>query len=358
MLSSIKQALDYAPIEPTVSNPEPAAHCLSLSHHTVESIFPVEPRIASPQLSGVNAAVHYEPLEPVISASVTTAGLQELSLHVDEALEYPPIEPTHLKLHAISEAPRLIAGVAEKAGFSLEPDSGAVVNNHITNITNTTNLTTHIDARQFKITTTSRKDLPTKSSPRNIPTSYASSASVPHDDSGVFGGLSMKPRHRRTPVDPSDKLGKPGNTDTNTLDKITKTWPVEEPTQNKLSTPSCTTPTTSKAIQVTTSGKNLSLSSLAHNILHGLMVVLAIHWWLIWNKLYDWEHANGVGFDKGVGNVHDRYGQYGNGHVLLGMLPHNLLSADSPLPATAINIITSTISALEGWIGYEPTPLF
>lgn len=100
------------------------------------------------------------------------------------------------------------------------------------------------------------------------------------------------------------------------------------------------------------------LHSDVHYFLHALVVLLAFFCWRFWNQFHAWEYANGVGFGEGYGNAYDDFGPYGNGHVLLSMLPLNWVSADSHLPARAVEVITSTVSAFEGLMGFGPTPAF
>lgn len=95
-----------------------------------------------------------------------------------------------------------------------------------------------------------------------------------------------------------------------------------------------------------------------HYTLHLLMLPLALVCWRFWSQVHAWELANGVGFGEGFGDTYDNFGPYGGGHYILSQLPLNWLSADSQLPARAVEVITSTVSAFEGLIGFGPTPSF
>ncbi|KAF1925753.1 uncharacterized protein M421DRAFT_423308 [Didymella exigua CBS 183.55] len=100
------------------------------------------------------------------------------------------------------------------------------------------------------------------------------------------------------------------------------------------------------------------LDSKLHYLLHALTVLLVFFCWRFWTQVHAWEQVNGVGFGEGFGSAHDDFGPYGDGHFLLSRLPLNWVSADSHLPAKAVEIIVSTASALEGLVGLEPTPSF
>ncbi|KAL1642162.1 hypothetical protein SLS61_009823 [Didymella pomorum] len=92
-----------------------------------------------------------------------------------------------------------------------------------------------------------------------------------------------------------------------------------------------------------------------HYILHAVM---AFFCWHYWSQVQAWEQVNGVGFGEGYGGAFDHFGPYGNGHRLLSMLSHSWISADSPLPAKAVEVIASTAGAFEGLFGLGPTPSF
>jgi hypothetical protein len=173
-------------------------------------------------------------------------------------------------------------------------------------------------------------------------------------DSIVSSVSSTTSRRRRSPIDPFFRLRK--NSDRNVLEKLPPGYPLEDvaqiPTESQHATP-----VPLHTIH-TTSPQPTTLSLFLHNLLHIFFLLLACYCIHIRNKLLAWENANGVGFGEGYGNVNDRYGSLGNGHVLLGLLPVNLLSADSWMPEKAVNFITSTVSAFEEWAGLIPTPLY
>ncbi|KAF3007959.1 hypothetical protein E8E13_011343 [Curvularia kusanoi] len=95
-----------------------------------------------------------------------------------------------------------------------------------------------------------------------------------------------------------------------------------------------------------------------HILLTVIIVILLWYWQATANQLLAWENANGFGFgfSEGQGINYEFYGPYGNGHYLLGRLPNNLLSADSPLPIKAVKAIIGTVSSFENLIGYGSGP--
>lgn len=95
-----------------------------------------------------------------------------------------------------------------------------------------------------------------------------------------------------------------------------------------------------------------------HYALHALLLPLTFFCWRYWSQVQAWEQVNGVGFGEDFGGTYDDLGPYGNGHYLLSKLPLNWVSADSQLPARAVYVLTSTVSAFEGLIGLGPTPAF
>ncbi|KAJ8107667.1 hypothetical protein OPT61_g8711 [Boeremia exigua] len=79
-----------------------------------------------------------------------------------------------------------------------------------------------------------------------------------------------------------------------------------------------------------------------------LVVILAWRWWVVGGRLSDWKGANGAGVSEGFG-LGSSSRPYGNGRVLLGLLPLNLISADSRLPAVVVEAIIAGLSAVEDW---------
>ncbi|KAF2625764.1 hypothetical protein BU25DRAFT_110932 [Macroventuria anomochaeta] len=379
--SDINEALDYAPFEPTISPSELPAPTLSLSDLTVESVSPSQPSIAPLLISNVQTALDYAPAGPAISASTTIPEPQKLSLHAGETLNYAPVQPATMALLAAPETETLTSNIFKHAFVSLDPDpsSGSVTDPHAHQACDKSD---RMDSKA------NRKGTKPEGKSADFIDSlwwqYGSPCpslnSSRHKNLGADPEIATSSLRRRSPIDAFAKLPEPSGT-TN-LDELSATWPLEdepigesaklqcaasttttsispalESTTLKLTTSKPTTPpftpTTPGAVPVA-QGKGL-LTASAHYLLHFLMV---LYCWHIWSQLHDWEHANGVGLGEGYGNVHNGYGPYGNGRVLLGMLPINLLSADSPLPAKAVEVITSTVSAFEGLIGLGPTPLF
>ncbi|XPS68833.1 hypothetical protein M3J09_001114 [Ascochyta lentis] len=247
--------------------------------YSIEPVSPGEPVVPESSLcedtvEDVHGALDYALVFPTISKSAPKAEPQKLSLHVDESLNYPPIQPS--------------------------------VTGHV-----------HV----------------------NHPERH---------DSLFVPGPAKTFRNRRRPLDPLPKLD--NRLGTNGLDDLLEVWPLGTEAQGP--------PPPIPHVQ-TVVAQNKGSNRFFHYVLHTIFVLLCLYCWRVKTQLHAWEHANGVGFGEGYGNVHDHYGSpYGNGHYLLGMLPHNIISADSLLPEKAVVIITSTMSALENWVGLGPTPMF
>ena len=398
--SNISEALDYAPAEPAISPSESPAPILSLSKNTVEVVSPFEPRVAPLALFNVQTAYEYAPAGPTVSTPTAIAESQKPSLRVDEVLNYSPIELSTPPLLAAAESQTLTLDIFEYAVVNLNPDSGSVsvTDPHAHQVTAKSNRIGSKAVYKGK-----------RSEGRNSKCfdSLWEQHSLPRPslnrsrskDLGSASEITASSLHRRSPIDAF--AGLPGPSGTVDLDEVLATWPLEDETKDESTTLQCSTstlttpplpamlisqtpissmpvstpssaPITPSAILVV-QGKKLGakhvlshltregLNSFDHYMVHLLMAsivaFLAWRWWVVGNKLWHWEHADGGDFGEGYGgNVYDRYGPYGNGHVLLGMLPLNLLSADSLLPVKAVEVITGTVSAFEGLIGLGPGP--
>ncbi|KZM26085.1 uncharacterized protein EKO05_0001203 [Ascochyta rabiei] len=310
---------------------DPAALKFSLYVEMVECLSPIEPKLPLFAHSSIHEALDYAPAMFTTSIPDSPAEPSRLSSNLDELLNYPPVEPTPPTPPATPEAEFLGLHVIEHASLSLEP----------------------INPRHVKAPS-SLRDSPIESSLQKLLPAQAPMNDAKRYDSVVTAEASNAFRRRRSPLNPVARLR--NHTDTNVVDDLSRIWPLADGTQAEPSSPQGPPPSSPRVHYMFV--QNNELSSFFHYLLHTIFVFVCLYCWTIKHKLYSWEHANGVGFGEGYGNVHDRYGSpYGNGHYLLGMLPINLLSADSLLPERAVVAITSTVSALENWVGLGPTPL-
>ena len=385
MTLSIRDAVS---IEPQHTEP------LLLGYSSIRDISSIEPfQPATPMLSMCIAMVAdfspREPGTPELSTLVETVRcLSPIELwpaplaasSIISTVDYAPVEPTALTVPLILGSQKHSAHVIEHTDFSLRPSTRDVIANehqrfsvHHTmpkyghkDLTNPENSDlknccsckcglSHNDlSRRNSCMISPHNDLVHKKSapqelfpPKLLNTAGCMSSSLGSESSGTI-------RHRHGFIDPFGRLPKPSNS--NNLENVLSIWPIEEKTLEQPFSSEGSSPCIPLRSCTTTPKKRFS--HFIHYFLHALFVLVSLHCWYIRNKLYAWEYANGVGYSEGYGNTHDRYGPYGNGHVLLSMLPLNLLSADSPLPLKAVDFITKTFNAFEGWIGYGPTALY
>lgn len=137
-------------------------------------------------------------------------------------------------------------------------------------------------------------------------------------------------------------------------------WPVADEDDDEPPSAASTIPPTPLVGPAVALNKGLSLPNL--HILAILVAILSVYCYYLYQQLRAWELANGDGFIGGSGSHNDRYTPYGNGHLLLAyfqrMVPGKWVSADSPFPSKAVDMMTGVASAFEGLVGLAPTPYF
>ncbi|KAL1602319.1 hypothetical protein SLS59_005009 [Nothophoma quercina] len=346
-LSSISSSLDCAPIERVNHPAELTALTLSLSDLTLRSVRPSEPRLAPLYLSSVDDILDYNPIEPVISVAATVNKASELSMCLHETLSYPPVEPSTLNLHAAPEHQTLSIHLTEDAGFNIDPVDGSIIIKRYR--TNPVEFKFHhMASKSTRKDKGDRKNKQSRGSDRSsqspVPTHELTidperRVSVANSDSTILIPL------KRSPID--SVLGLSKLSDPDTLDQLSAQWPVADGEPLKKTMTAYTPRATPAAAPVTAEGKGSF--SFFHWLWHPVLVPLIAYCWVLSSKLSAWESANGVGFGEGYGGAMDRHDSYGNYillHMVARMLPQNLLSADSPLPFKAVEVITSTKSAV------------
>ncbi|KAJ4349205.1 hypothetical protein N0V95_004788 [Ascochyta clinopodiicola] len=340
-LSPVGNVYSIEPVHPTdptlsvynetvscFSPSEPAAPKFTLYEETTLCFSPIEPSLPLLAQSSIHQALDYAPVMSTTSTPASTAEPSTLSSHLDELLNYPPVEPTPSILPTTPEAEALDMHVIEHTSLNIEP----------------------INPRHFEAPAGTNYS-PIESPLQKPPPAQALMDNAERHDSVVIPGASNAIRRRRSPLNPLARLR--SQPSTNAVNDVSRTWPLGDETQAEPSSPQGPPPSSPRILV-----QNNGPRSFFHYFLHALSLFICFYCWTIKHELYTWEHANGVGFGEGHGNVHDRYGSpYGNGHYLLGLLPLNLLSADSLLPERAVLVITSTVSALENWVGLGPTPM-
>lgn len=315
LVVSVNDAASIAP-----RNPEPVA----LNHSPVSDVSIIEPSQPAPlELSMYDETIASflprEPAAPTLNQSP-----------VSEINSIAPSQPLTAKHQTLSTY------MVDHATLSLVPKAPVA--------TTTRDTTTQTEAE------TGRKDLAI-SEISTTQSRYKNSNSSERKASLASSVSSTMSRRRRSPIDPFARLRKPSDTDI--LDKLPPGYPLEDPT------PTIPEPTPAPPRTVHNNTPERTKTALfIHNVLHCLFCVLAFYCMNIRTKLHAWENANGVGVGEGHGNINDRNAPFGNGHVLLSLLPVNLLSADSWIPAKAVDVITSTVSAFEEWVGLNPTLLY
>jgi hypothetical protein len=386
---------DFAPTPPV----DPV---LALFGMTVGSLSLIEPKPASLAVSNITS-LDCGPIE-----AQATSTEQLLQVHVEEASNFAPVEPASL---AAPSPQQLTMHVFNHSTISVDPESRSVII-----------ADPHTDrARSICDSSKDRLGLlPPENLPHQHDIPIQPPAHLKHDcssssrmDSNISRGDSTSSRRKRSPFKQYPRNTKLSNA--HDLDMRTGVWPCRDvlTTSNPRATidiepvPDATipwgVPTMQKKVSkssahilvallilllgafstsrlpnflvlfeilltslllhsalykpVSVTSRNL-LDPRVHYILNALLVPLAFFCWRVWNQVHAWEHANGVGFGEGFGGAYDDSGPYGNGHYILSKLPLNWVSADSHLPARAVGVITSTVSAFEGLIGLRPTPSF
>jgi regulator of replication initiation timing len=332
---------------------QPAAPQLSLYDETIACFSPIE--LAVPSLSMLDATVVDS--SPIIPVAPTFSFYDETveclspidpkparlaMASVDAALDYAPIEPTTLAPPVTSTQQQLSMRMISDATLNLEPSTPATIaTRNVVTQTTAPDFDIEPDRRDSAVTNTSRDssdhtihDASTRKSSRAVPA-----------PSNVL-------RRKYTPQDPFSRL--PNHTGTHLLDKLPPGYPLEDVEY----VPAAPEHTATEPVHAVHVKGTVGPRSSFHAVLHVLFVFLAFYCMYVQSKLRAWERANGVGSGEGYGNVNNRFGPFGNGHIILSMLPTNFLSADSWVPEKAADVITSTVSVFESWMGLVPTSLY
>ncbi|KAJ4308945.1 hypothetical protein N0V94_009151 [Neodidymelliopsis sp. IMI 364377] len=333
----------------SVAPHQPAAPQLSLYDETIACFSPIE--LAVPSLSMFDATVvDSSPIMPVAPASsydetvecrspVDLGPARLVMTSVDA--DYAPIEPTTLA-PVTSTQQQLSMRMIGNAILNIEPSIPVTVA--------TRNVVTQTTAPDFDIEP-DRRDSAVTNSSRDSSDHTIHNASTRKNSRAVPASSNVL-RRKYTPLDPFSRLSNhPGD---DLLDKLPPGYPLEDVEY----VPPAPEHTAAEPVHTVHVKGTVGLRSSFHAVLHVLFVFLAVYCINVRSELRTWKRANGVGFGEGSGNVNDRFGPFGNGHIILSMLPTNFLSADSWMPEKAADVITSTVSVFESWVGLAPTSLY